>query len=419
MPQWDRGGMVLKTGKIGRVNCLRQQWCHPGERIRTHTTGRITLSSIREQVRARIHVRMDAFITPARWLWTELPDFIKEGPGTTKSIPKSTGSARSHAYGLGGEAEGSTQFFKPFIDNPTRIYNEYYKWPEDTDITAWSEDGPKAVNLETSWTRFQKYDGVADADVNVETASSTIGSTSREMLDLRDLAEKIGRYRNEMQNEWLAHDRYVRLLQEMFNAGGSREVDQVPIHIPGPVSHATPSEIWATDEDGLGAMAAVYDFEVNHRWPVFSLGEHYVLCYMLVIRFPPMADDECSPFNGVDDLTWETVIGNPAMLAQKRPENVKRRQFMDNLQSTAVGYLPAGWQWRTRWNAVGNRVADRNSFALIKDLINQNATNMRDASRVLNAFASQSLGDYLVEMNFDEQSQSAIPGPMNSLFVGS
>ena len=31
MPRYDRGGFVLKTGKIGRMNVLRQQILLPGE----------------------------------------------------------------------------------------------------------------------------------------------------------------------------------------------------------------------------------------------------------------------------------------------------------------------------------------------------------------------------------------------------
>ena len=68
MPQYDRGGTVLKTGKIGRVNILRQQLLLPGERLRASVKGGVRLTTLREPESVGIHARVDAFVQPVRWL---------------------------------------------------------------------------------------------------------------------------------------------------------------------------------------------------------------------------------------------------------------------------------------------------------------------------------------------------------------
>jgi len=51
---YDRGGQTLKTGKIGRVNCIRQQMCLPGETIDISMKGSVKLESLRERDSMRI-----------------------------------------------------------------------------------------------------------------------------------------------------------------------------------------------------------------------------------------------------------------------------------------------------------------------------------------------------------------------------
>ena len=63
MPMYDRGGKVLKTGKIGRVNILRQQMLLPGERLRASVNGGVRLTTLREPESVSIHARVDGFVS--------------------------------------------------------------------------------------------------------------------------------------------------------------------------------------------------------------------------------------------------------------------------------------------------------------------------------------------------------------------
>ena len=78
--KYDRGGTVIKTGKIGRVNILRQQILLPGETVKPALNGPVRLTALRERESLKIHARLEAFVQPIRWLWDDLPAYLQEGP---------------------------------------------------------------------------------------------------------------------------------------------------------------------------------------------------------------------------------------------------------------------------------------------------------------------------------------------------
>lgn len=417
MPRYDRGGTVLKTGQVGYVNVLRQQLLLPGERLRSSVRGDVELTALRERESARIHARIDAFVQPVRWTWPQIVDWLKEGPATTRTWPLVSSVHFLDALGIGGHENptyGSIPVLRVFEDAPVRIYNEWYKWPEDADITSWHWEGEPAVNLAHSWTRIQAYDGIMSADTEL----TTTADGSREKFDVRELAELQARFRNAVERDWIAHGRYVDLLRECWNAAGSREVDQVPIRLSGASVGVDPYNIKATDASGLGATATFMDFGVDHHFGEIAVPEHSVVTYMLLLRFSPIAEDEMNPMAMAGDRNWQSLAGDAGMLAADQPEAVRMRNIAVDSGTTVLGYLPAGWQWRARWNLVGHKIDARNSYPLIKSLRGQTASSMRDASRINPAFLSASLGDYKCRLVFDESVDSPIPGPKSSLYAG-
>ena len=419
MPMYNRGGGCLDTGKIGRVKILRQQLMLPGEIVKSRVTGDVRLTPLRERDTLRIHARIDAFLTPYRWLWNQLPAYLAEGPATTRTWPTTTLAPGSDNSGptysdLGIGSSGYGPVLSGFLQAPLRIYNEYYKWPEDADATAWRSDGLKAVNLAHSWTRLQAYDGINDADAEL----TTVQSGAREKFDVRTLSELMGRYRQRVSQEFIAHGRYMDLLREQWDANGSREADQVPRRLRGAEVGVNPQNLRATDGDSLGATASFYNFGVDHPFGTIVAPEHCILTYVMLIRFRPMAEDEINPMAVLNSRSWAEMAGDPGMLATMRPQPVDERDIANSTTTTLRGYLPAGWQWRAMWNNVGRRIDDRDSFPVIRSVIGQSATALRDASRVGNPFLSQSLGDYQINLNFSESVDSPIPGPRSSLFAG-
>lgn len=405
MSENDRGGQVLKTGKIGRVNCLRQHLMMPGERINARIAGKVKLESLRERDSLRINAHLATFLTPLRWLWPEFPDFLKEGPDTA-IVPPSSNRSDFASLGVGAYSGTGQNLLDFYEDAYLRIYNEWYKWPEDADESSVGTDGSKACPLSSTWSRVRNSATPADSD------DYTLASVTD--FDVRDLAQVQGRFQSAMKRDVLSFGRYMELVGEMYGADGSREVDQVPLLIDSTEVGVNPREIPATDGASLGQWQSYFDFGVDHGIRGITAPEHCVLTYMLTVRFAPIIEER-APLTR-SNLDWAELVGDADILANSPPAELKFNSVVLPGSGTTMGYLPAGWQWRAGFNVVGDRIDVRDSFPY---MLNPTSTSqIRDATRIKDAFRSQSLGDYVVDLYFTEKSHSRINNSMEAYYSG-
>jgi len=400
----DRGGQVLKTGKIGRVNCLRQQMLMPGEVITPKLRGNVKLESLRERDSLRINANLSTFCTPLRWLFADWPQYVREGPDTAVSIPMLTENDLSR-YGIGAD-ENNITFQQFWRDACLKVYNEWYKWPEDADISFWAGDGAIAVPLQRMWNRMR--DQVTPDDANdYEVASGTD-------FDVRVLAETQAKFRSAIERDVLSYNRWMELCKEMFGESGSREVDQVPRMIDSTELGVNPREIPATDGASLGEWQSVFDFQIDHDMGPITAPEHCILTTMMVIRFAPLTETR-HPL-ATDRLSWAEQVGDTEILGAQMPQLVQARDLFANNSNTDLGYLPAGWQWRGGHDVIGTRIDQRDSFPYYR--IPGTTAQARDATRTNPAFRSNALGDYVVDIWFHEKSRSYLDTSLESYFSG-
>lgn len=400
----QRGGHTLKTGKIGRVNCIRQQMLMPGETLNISLNGQVKLESLRERDSLRINAHLAVFQTPIRWLWSEWPDYIKEGPDTSRTVPLASQDDLGR-YGIGGSGT-ALSFPKWFEDAYLRVYNEWYKWPEDADNTSVGADGNKAVPLQHAWNRCRYNVDPNDAgDYNVGSATE---------FDVRSLAYTQARFKAAMERDVLSYNRYMELINEMYGADGDREVDQVPRMVDQIDLTVGPREIPATDGASLGQWQSLFDFGVDHQIRGVTCPEHCILTYMLVVRFAPIIEGR-NPLASAR-YTWEDIVGDPTILQSKSPSAVQIRDIAANESTTELGYLPAGWQWRSGFDVIGDRVDTRQSFPYMNSPSTQ--TGAKDATNIKDAFRSDALGDYVVDVSISEESRNPISSALESYFAG-
>ena len=407
MSRASRGGLTLKTGKIGRVNCLRQQLMMPGERMNINVSGKVRLEALRERDVMRINAHLACFMTPLRWLQTDFPDFVKEGPDTLKTITQNSSSDWS-TIGIGAHTTPAVDNYNKFFEDAyLRCYNEWYKWPEDSDaVSPVDEHGNKAVPLSTLWSRA-RYDSTPDDtdDYQIDVSGAT--------MDVRDLAEVQGRFRAAMKRDVFSFNRWMELVRETWKGDGSREVDQVPVMLDQVEVGVNPREMPATDAAGLGEWQSLFDFGVNHSIRGVVAPEHCVLTWLLTVRFAPVIE---SAHPLATTLDWWEMTADPEYIASKKPVPVQLRDFQQNNDATQIGYLPAGWQWRCEHNVIGKSVDIRDSFPYM--LVPSTQAEAKDATRVKNAFRSQALDDYLVDVYFKEDSIQPIGDAMESYMSG-
>lgn len=406
MSKVRRGGTTLKTGKIGRVNCLRQQMMMPGERMNVSMKGKIRLESLRERDAMRINAHLATFMIPLRWLWSQYPDYVKEGPDTAITPPTELATDAS-SLGVGSffspYSEGFYTFFRQAV---LRIYNEWYKWPEDADATTWNIDGNKAVPLSKAWSRC-RYQALPDAAADYQVASGSV-------VDVTELAEKQARFRSAMKRDVLSFNRWIELVKDTYKGDGSREVDQVPIMLDQTEVGVSPRDLPATDGASLGQWQSLYDFDVDHQIRGIVAPEHCIITTMLTVRFPAITEG-VHPL-ATDRLTWHELTADPEWFSAAKPVTVSTKDLLATSTDTTLGYLPAGWQWRTDHDVIGQRIYNKNSFPYMNQPTTQ--AEAKDATRVKDAFRSQTLGDYYCDLYFDEQSTQPIGDSMDSYMSG-
>jgi hypothetical protein len=402
----QRGGVVLKTGKIGRVNVLRQQLIAPGEMINTQIDGDVKIEATRERESLRINGHLATFLTPVRWLDPNWTQYITEGEDTAVSLATQSRTKLSN-IGIGADDPLGTTVPSFWKEAVLRIYNEWYKWPEDADVTTWTGDGRVAVPLQAAWNRC-RY------DVTPGDASDYQAAVVSNTLDVRTLAETQAKFRSAMEREILSYGRYMEMIGEMFGADGSREVDKVPMMVDQTEVGVRPREIPATDSAGLGDWQSIYDFAVNHRIGGIVAPEHCVLTYVLCMRFAPVIEGR-NPLS-VDDMEWADQVGDPEILRNKMPQSVRVKDVVTSSSTTALGYLPAGWRWKTGWDVIGTRIDESDSFPMMNFPTTQ--AEAKDATRIKDAFRSQAFGDYIVDLYFREESRNLHGTGLESYFSG-
>jgi hypothetical protein len=345
-------------------------------------------------------------MTPIRWLWSGWPDYLKEGPAGATAPP--TVSAGDLArFGIGATTSGASLAMPQFWrDACFRVYNEWYKWPESSDIATWGADGAVAVPLQHVWNRARFDTDPGDVD------DYTVGSATD--FDVRDLAATQARFRSAIERDVLSYNRYMELVSEMYNADGSREVDQVPMMVDQVEVGVTPREMPATDGASLGQWQSIFDFDIDHQVRKVVCPEHCILTYMLTVRFAPVIEGR-APF-AVLPASWEEMVGDAEMLQARQPVPLTIGEVTADPSATVLGNVPAGWQWRCGHDVIGNRVDVRDSFPYMEVPTSQ--ANAKDASRVKPAFRSASLGDYVADIYFSELTRSPIDSALESYFSG-
>ena len=137
----------------------------------------------------------------------------------------------------------------------------------------------------------------------------------------------------------------------------------------------------------------------------FTAVEHTLLCCILTVRY---ASVTARDFNyQAKARSWDALAGDPHILSEARLENVAARELLaDSTGTTGQGYLPKGWQWRTRWNDVDKNIANLASFPMYRAPTGKN----RSSATVFDAFRSTTLGDMVIDLDISQISRLPFDG---------
>lgn len=418
MPKYNRGGKNLSVGDIGRFKCLRQHLALPGETIRPQVSGNVRLAGLRQQTSVYLHAQIECFAAPLRWYWSSWPDYVRDGINHGLTLPVETAAPyiTNNAYQNMGIGKVTGDFLKFFAQHPVNIWNEWYRWPEDSKLsvttpplTFFQDQGQPVVNLACCASRLHDAVSLGTNEYQVASAST---------LDVRDLAAVQARFAQGVKSDWTSMDKYQQFMRDIFGAPGSPEVDTVPHRLRnGAELSVMPRDMYASDAAGLGEIMSINNFQVDHDWEPYYCKEHMIFAYVLVLRFAPVYAGAVNPLLYTDVTPYAAYQGDPEVLANLQPEPVSSKEVSDG-DATVVGYAPAGWQWREGYSHVDQHIEQLLTFPLY-DGYPQTAAGFRDASAINpGTFRSAALRHWFADLNFNIQCSSRTPSAGQSITAG-
>ena len=422
MPRYDRSGHLFGTLRVGYVRFLRQELIAPHERVQFGLYGRVRLGALREQEAVPLYAHFETFLTPLRWLDSNYIPYVTGGVDSTSSLATYTpaGDREWDCLGIGDVSGVPIRDY--FVKNYDRVFNEYFKWPEDTDLsikTTTKKDetrhGMPAVQMESFSNRFRDVDALQSVHAAPTTTDTNTGKGGNQSGVLLEDIQRFGqKLKLETEREWYTSDRWRETISTLFDGKGSNEVDQVPYSLGGPNGWMTSENLWATDADGLGAIASVSQFDVAEDYGYITVPEHSVLAVAMVIRPQALYSQQHNPHANTRNRTREEVLGIPELIGARRPKQWAHRDYYNTTVTNKIGYAPFGHEWRHGWDQIDELVTDRNF------LIQSGNVSHVTQARVIydNAFVSSSLGNGLVRFRFEMGVDSDIPEPGATLKAG-
>lgn len=417
MPIYNRGGKSMMVGRIGKLNCIRQFVLLPGERLSMKMKGDVRLSPLKQLTSVNLDASIEAFAQPIRWLDDNFVDYIKEGQSTALNLPTITSwNLEKRATSGLGVGRIDHDFWDVYAKSIVNIWNEWYRWPEDTKesvasppLSFFDDFGKECVNLPSAQTRLH------DTPV-LDSSEYQVGSAVN--MDVRDLAAIQARYSQAAKTDWSSQERYTKFMQDVYGARGSKEVDQIPTRLQkGAQLSVKGRDLYATDGSSLGEKSSINAFGIDHTFQDYIAPEHMIISVCCLLRFMPIFDSSVSPYIYPDDLSYAVVQGDGNQLGAIAPVPVKSREVDGSGTSSVIGYLPSGWQLREGYNHIAHTVLELNNFPLL-DNQPLTAAGMRDASKIGSCFRSTALEHYFGDINFQCNVDSRIPPAGTSIMSG-
>ena len=429
--KYDRSGIRIGTIKLGRWNCLRQEWMIPGEAMELDLSGGITMAALREPISLKVHATLAAFYTPMRFITPDganFPAMVKEGLDNTTlansfmayTVPTASTPAGVPWDALGvGHIEEGDEIAQFWVRNYLDIYNWYMRWPEDAEhaIASLKFDssnmqwGFPAVSLESYATRL-RTETLDDADLTVEGTESS-GTTS---LNLRVLAAAKSRLRSEVTRDWWGRRGYNETVQSIWGTWPSENVEERPFLIGKESAWLSGGNIHATDGDNLGRRAGLMQMNFAQDFGTFTAPEHGVISYWLTLRVPPIYIGQANPLLGTDDWTYDDWIMEPSRIAALAPQSITRRKFLPGTTDDIEGLHPRGQHQRTGWHQIDGQIATRDSFPVYKTPAT--VASLKYHQDMDHAFVSQAYGHGLMSVEFNQVTSSPLPPPAASIMAG-
>lgn len=361
----DLSRFYFSFGRMGRIMVPQVHRVMPGDRFQTSLALRLKMSPLNYGLRLDPRLDCYTFYQPLRHVLDHggyrydtnpLVKMVEEGIDYTGDAPWIHSDFVRQPTFLGmrfpiasGKYTVPLEYTVPYL----RAWDEYFRHPvlqartfpsvasvaglktavlSKLDTDKVHQFGIKANHLKTATTAYTDFD-LDDADRKLAVASSKI--------DLIDLDKQIARLKSEAERE-LFEARYRDIISK-WGGKAAYDSDNRPRMLSGNRVWLSGSDVYATDQGGLGTMRGVTQQNVEHGCPPFRVPEHGVIFTMVVLRLPVVNATEIDQGDLVANRTYLGQMGDAHYVEVQEPHSVTDAKFYQGSTDTTVrGYHPFG-----------------------------------------------------------------------------
>lgn len=346
---YDLSHYQLTAGKIGRLQTTGMIPVVAGDSFEITLEGVVRLSPLRRNLTMDAMVDLFAFYVPYRHVYgDDWKDFVLDGYDETVTFDQGPIETEPVPYLMYRGSSSPMPLWMTAGYN--RIWNRYFRVPsDDSSIIAdntllgdWlTEDGnwgKLCARPKTIWTT-----GVDET--NKPTTTDREVNVSGGTFDIIDLAEVKARYRTEVDREWFGQ-RYDDILKSSFGGSANVDADERPTLIMRKTEWLSGYDVDGTADATLGTYAGKSASVVRMDLPRRFYPEHGTIWMMALIRFPMVSHQEAHYLTRQPQPTYETIAGDPEIIASKEPESLEIQDVFGGTSTTSLGLVPYAQHYR-------------------------------------------------------------------------
>jgi len=345
--RYDLSHWSMKVGSIGGLQTLS---CIPivaGDSMEIDLSTVVRLSPLRRNLYIDAVVELFAFYIPYRHIYSDWATFLKAGidESTTLGTVSPALDARIQCVGMAVPRNEAipTWLTKGYM----QIWNRYFRDPSDIAGTLAETylEGLAVGNTNLAY-------GIPCAQLKRMWNSAPLTTTSTAdyrlalsggEVDLYEFANLQGRLRTEQSRDWYAL-RYQDILNHSWGTSVNIDADQRPELIMRTKQWLSGYDVDGTDDATLGTYAGKGQTVAKMTIPKKFFAEHGTLWFMMLVRIPPIHEDETHYLVNNPEPTYKMIAGDPDIIQRAGPIDLQNGDIFAGQSGASLGTIPYA-QW--------------------------------------------------------------------------
>jgi len=345
--RYDLSHWSMKTGSIGGLQTLSLIPVVAGDSMEIDLSAVVRLSPLRRNLYVDAVVDLYAFYIPYRHIYSSWATYLTTGydEATTLGTVTPQTDARIQCCGLavGLNVPIPTWLTKGYM----QIWNRYFRDPSDVAgiLSESYLEGLSQGNSNLAYglpcAQLKRIWNAAPL-TTVGTGDYRLPLSSGE-VDLYQFADLQGRLKTEQARDWFSV-RYQDILNYSWGTTVNIDADQRPELVMHTRQWLSGYDVDGTDDATLGTYAGKAQTIAKMYIPKKFFPEHGSLWLMMLVRIPPIHEDESHYLVTHAEPTYKVIAGDPDVIRRNGPIDLQNSDIFVGHTGASIGTTPFA-QW--------------------------------------------------------------------------